>query len=362
MTDSDADPLPDEPSGATIDGTPWEEPRPPHLPDTVTSTISGTPVPTILFTLGAIVVGFLTIRDRLPEPGGGPGNLILWVLQVTVPVSSFLIPAVFFLRHRDAWSAHRAMALGTALLAIGRALQMLNGYLADWFNSIIPEGELGTSPLSIAMQVVVSMIAVLAVIYMGRGLLEARLYADRPGTRRWMALVALVAIVSSLMTLSLFASISTDVADSTFTDAYWLTMLSVVLNILTVGAWAYFTGQAIAGRRAGEDPSFGWFLAAFSGMCILALFFVSGLADAMVFIAQVNAPGDVVTLAAVLPAVAYLALLAAFALRLPTTHAPLDETEEDEAAAGETDGDGLPGSDDPTEATAVPDDLAGSTA
>ncbi len=253
------------------------------------------------------------------------------------------------------------MALGTALLAIGRTLQVANDYLREWFASIVPESELGVSPLSIAMQVAVSLVAVLAVIYMARGLLESRLYADRPGTRRWMVLVALVAVISMLMTLSLFGSISTDVANSTFSDAYWLTMLSVVLNILTVGSWAYFTGQAIAGRRAGEDPSFGWFLAAFSGLCILALFFVSGLADVMVFIAQVNAPGDVVTLAAVLPAVAYLALLAAFALRLPTTHAPLDETEEDEADAGER-GDGLPGSDDPTEATAVPDDLAGSTA
>ena len=67
MTDTATDQLPDEPTGTTIDGTPWEEARPPHLPDTVT----GLPVPTILFTLGAIVVGILTIRDRLPDAGAG---------------------------------------------------------------------------------------------------------------------------------------------------------------------------------------------------------------------------------------------------------------------------------------------------
>ncbi len=36
MTDTMADQLPDEPTGTTIDGTPWDEARPPHLPDTVT--------------------------------------------------------------------------------------------------------------------------------------------------------------------------------------------------------------------------------------------------------------------------------------------------------------------------------------
>jgi uncharacterized membrane protein YhaH (DUF805 family) len=351
MTDGMADQLPDEPTGTTIDGTPWDEARPPHLPDTV----SGLPIPTILFTLGAIVVGILTIRDQPPVAEAGPGGLVQWVLSLSIPISSFLIPAAFFLRHRDAWSAHRTMALGTTLLAIGRALQILNGYLGEWYASVLPPSEeLGISLLSIAMQVVVSLIAILAVVYIARGLDQARLYADRPGTRRWFALVALVAVVSSLMTLSIFGSLQTDVADATFTTSYWLAMLSVVLNVMTVSAWAFLTGQAIAGRRAGEDPNFGWFLAAFSGLCILALFFVSGLATAMVSLADVNPPGGVVTLISVLSPVAYLSLLAAFALRLPTTHAPLDEAEaEDDEVAG---------SDDPTEATATPDDLAGSTA
>ena len=251
MTDGMADQVPDEPTGTTLDGTPWVEPRPPHLPDTVT----GLPVPTILFTLGAIVVGYLTIRDRLPEPGAGPGGPVLWVLSLSIPVSSFLIPAVFFLRHRDAWSAHRAMALGTAFLAIGRSLQLLGGYLGDWFDTIVPPSQLGINPLSLALQVVVSLYAILAVALMARGLIQARLYADRPGMRAWWALLAIVAIVSSLLAFTVFGGLSTDVADENFTELYWLTMLGVVLNVLTVGAWAYLTGQAIAGRRADEDPA-----------------------------------------------------------------------------------------------------------
>jgi MFS family permease len=350
MTDSTADQLPDEPTGATIDGTPWEESRPPHLPDTVT----GLPIPTILFTLGAIGIGILTIRDRLPDAGAGPGGPVVWFLSLSIPVVSFLIPAVFFLRHRDAWSAHRAMALGTTLFAVSRAVGLLNSYLGDWFISILPNGDLGISPLSIVMQVVVSAIAVLAVVYLARGLIEARLYADRPGTRRWWVLIGLVAAASAAMALLLFGTISPDLEDAAFVNSYWLVMLSVVINIVTMAAWAYLTGTAVAGRRAGEDPNFGWFLAAFAGFCILATFVVSGLATAMNIAAETNTSTNVLALLTALPAIAYLALLAAFATRLPTTHAPVDEAEDEE--------DGLVGSDDPTEATATPDDLAGSTA
>ena len=169
---------------------------------------------------------------------------------------------------------------------------------------------------------------------MARGLIQARLYADRPGMRRWWVLLAIVAIASSLMAFTLFGSLSTDVADESFSELYWLTLLGVILNIVTVFAWASFTGQAIAGRRAGEDPSFGWFLAAFSGVCILALFLLSGVTTAMVSLFSTDPPADIGTLAAALPAIADLALLAAFALRLPTTHAPVDETEDEAGADG----------------------------
>ena len=214
MTDGKADQVPDEPTGTTIDGTPWEEARPPHLPDTVT----GLPVPTILFTLGAIVVGFLTIRDRLPEPGAGPGGPIVWVLSLTIPIVSFLIPAVFFLRHRDAWSAHRAMALGTAFRWRRAVLELLNGYLGDWFDSIVPPSQLGINPLSIAMQVVVSLYAVLAVVYMARGLIQARLYADRPGMRRWWVAARPRRRRRVAAGLRLFGALSTDVADENFVE------------------------------------------------------------------------------------------------------------------------------------------------
>ena len=117
-----------------------------------------------------------------------------------------------------------------------------------------------------------------------------------------------------------------------------------MINAATVYAWAYFTGTAIAGRRAGEDPNLGWFLAAFAGACILALFLGSGIQSMLAYLMQVNISTDVFVVLAVLPSIAYLALLAAFVLRLPTTHAPVDDVE-DEAGA-----DGVPGSGEPATA------------
>ena len=194
MTDTTTDQLPDEPTGTTIDGTPWEEARPPHLPDTVT----GLPVPTILFTLGAIGIGILTIRDRPPRRGRRiPAAPSSWVLSLSVPIVSFLIPAVFFLRHRDAWSAHRAMALGTTLFALSRAV----GPAQHLSRGLVPLDPPERRPRD---QPVVDRDA-------GRrsrrspsspsstwpaGSIEARLYADRPGTRRWWVLIGLVAAAS----------------------------------------------------------------------------------------------------------------------------------------------------------------------
>ena len=172
------------------------------------------------------------------------------------------------------------------------------------------------------MQVIVSAIAILALVYMARGLNDARRYADRPGMRRWWTLVVLVAVLGSGLTLASIGSISSDVPDSAFFTTYLLTLLSVAINAATLFAWAYFTGTAVAGRRAGEDPNFGWFLAAFAGLCILAVFITSGLQSLLSFITQVNPTDNVFLLVSVLPEIAYLALLGAFALRLPTTHAP----------------------------------------
>ncbi len=245
------------------------------------------------------------------------------------------------------------------MFAFSRGLGLLNRYLGGWFDSVLPppSDQPWLNPFSIAMQIAVTAAAVFALIYMARGLVQARLYADQPGTRRWWALVALVAAVSSVMTAFLFSTMSPELEGDAFASYYWLTLLGVVLNVATVSAWAYFTGIAIAGRRAGEDPSFGWFLVAFAGSCILATFVISGMVTVMNTVSQPESVPNVLWLITSLPAIAYLALLAAFALRLPTTHAPLDEPDEEEAGAA-----GPAGSDDPSEPIAAPDDLAGSTA
>jgi MFS family permease len=344
MTDTVADQEPVEPTGTTIDGTPWEEPRPPHLPDTVT----GLPLVTILLTAAAAVTAFLTIRDLDLPPAATPMDVVTALLSVTPVIVSFLIPAALFLRHRDAWSAHRTLALGTILLAVGRVIGQLTSLLDGWFDSIIPppEDQPWLNPFSIALQIVISAVAVLAVIYMARGLIQARVYEDERGTRFWWAVVVLMAVVAGAMGLLLLGTLPIDAPEEALVSSYWLVMLSIAINIATVAAWAYFTGNAIAGRIAGERPRLGWFLASLSGMCILILFLISGLATGFSVMTQSNAPSTVLTLLTVLPGIAYLLLFVAFLLRLPTTHAPVDEEEVAEVPAGDE----------------VAEDLAGSTA
>ncbi len=318
MTEGVADQEPDEPSGRTIDGTPWEEPRPPHLPDTVT----GLPFVTMLFIAGALVAAVVSFLDLRLSPLATPIDIVNSLISLTPIVVSFLIPAAFFLRHRDAWSAHRTLAVGTVLLAVGRIIDMVSSPIDGWFDSIIPppEDQPWLNPLAIGLRIVISGVAVVAVAAMARGLIQARAYEDEPGTRAWWGLVAVLAVAASALGFTLLGTLPLDGSESVLVSSYWLIMLSIVINVATVAAWAYFAGNAIAGRVARERPRLGWFAAALSGMCILTLFVVSGIATGISVLAETNAPGVMVSLLTWLPAIGYLLLLVAFLLRLPTTH------------------------------------------
>ena len=350
MTDTMTDQLPDEPTGATIDGKPWEEARPPHLPDTVT----GLPVPTILFALGAIAVAVKEVNDLRFIDFSDVSLAVSAVLGSIPPVVAFLLPAALFLRHRDAWSGHRAMAIGTILFALGQVVRVVAPAFDDWAQTVIPSDLTFLNPLVVGRQMLIAALAALAAAFVGRGLVDGRQYEDVDGTRRRWVMVAIVAAAAALLNLLALGTLPTDLSDSDFTTYYWLTLVSLGLSVATIVAWAYVTGNAMAGRLAGERPGTGWLFASFAGQSILALFMLAGLASAFAVFTNTSAPPSFLLLFPTLQVIGYLSLLIAFLAGLPTSHAP--------DPADEADADDVPGSDDPTVATATPDDVAGSTA
>ena len=245
----------------------------------------------MLFTLGAIVVGILTIRDRLPDVPSDAGGTLLWVLSLIDPDRQVPHPGRVLPAPPRRVVAHRAMAIGTSLLALGPVLSLASRYLGDWFDSILPppEDQPWLNPFSIAMQVAVSAIAILAIVYMARGLVEARQYADRPGMRRWWAWSRSWRSWVPASAWPSSAAISSGRRGRDVLASYLLTLLGVVLNAVTVvrmgvlhrGPRSPVAEPARTRTSAGSSrPS--------PGACILALFLVSGVQSMLAYLMQVN--------------------------------------------------------------------------
>ena len=190
-----------------------------------------------------------------------------WAIAIfgaTPTVVAFLFPAFLFLRHPRVWSTDRVLAFGVVLFGVVEVLQYIAPGLSGWFTSLIPPpvDMPFLAPLDVAFTVVVGILAAMAPIYTGRGLVAARAYEDEPGSRKWWLIVALVTVVAGVTNVLLLVNVSLDVPDGALVAYFWLTVLSVALSLLSVFGWAYLAGAGLIGWRSGEEPLRGWLLAA----------------------------------------------------------------------------------------------------
>ena len=132
-----------EPTGHTVDGTPWEEPRGPHLPDRVV----GVPPMAWLFIATAIVV---TIADlpTLARMGSGPWFLGQGILGLVPPICSCLLGAVLFIRHPDAVQALPLLVLGAMLSAAVPVLRLGSTLVASILEGWSPSVDMSSTALS----------------------------------------------------------------------------------------------------------------------------------------------------------------------------------------------------------------------
>ena len=105
-----------EPTGHTLDGTPWEEARPPHLPDRLTA-ISPWTVPFLLVAAWQL----WTVWSQRPQTEPMPAEWWGQLLGIVPSIAMALIGAALFLRHPDAWRSLRLVALGASLLLVAMA-------------------------------------------------------------------------------------------------------------------------------------------------------------------------------------------------------------------------------------------------
>jgi len=298
-----------EPTGHTVDGTPWEEPRGPHLPDRVV----GVPPMAWLFIATAIVV---TIADlpTLARMGSGPWFLGQGILGLVPPICSCLLGAVLFIRHPDAVQALPLLVLGAMLSAAVPVLRLGSTLVASILEGWSPSVDM-SSPAIVGTSIYalfVSFVGFLSVLCLARGLQAVR----RDGRGLDKALVRMLVVISVLIGATVAVGYLR-LPIETVVNAFLL-IGAVVTVIASLLASSYLVAVALAGRAGGERPAQGWGLVALSGVLSILLSAIIGSAG----LVQTDAYQLIFTVIALVSVASAIALLAGFAMGTPMPAAP----------------------------------------
>ncbi|MEO5885359.1 MAG: hypothetical protein ABIQ58_07600 [Candidatus Limnocylindrales bacterium] len=303
-----------EPTGHTMDGTPWVEPRGPHLPDRLMA-VGWLAWPFVI--LAGILAGLAW--PRIVDAASGDAVQILAVaIGQLDPVGVALLGAALFVRHPGAIRTLPHLVVGVTLLAVREVLRVLGVPLDAIFAGITPPSEAFPFfvPFSTAYHTFASVLGVFGLLYLARGLDEARRLEDGRASRPLAVLLASLAVGLGLIQYQRLGDLP---ADDTGIIGI-LVVSSITLTTLNLLAWAFLTWTVARGWRAGEAPSGGWLAAVLAGACV----FISWATTTALGL-LVTGPSDLavaaIQIAGAIASVAWLLLLVAFAVGLPSTRA-----------------------------------------
>ena len=294
---------------------PWEEPRPPHLPDAVTR-VSPWVLPFVLLAAVQVVAAWLDWAAQ--GDLRGPNAVELIVVQWLPGVCASLVGAALFYRHPDAHRRLPMLVVGVVLLALAALLRLATDPVADALMAAGPLEDQGWFFASYGIYgAVISVVSIFALVYMARGLAGARRFADVVSGRA-LALVA-VAVVAIASVVSLASIVGQADAAAILTP---INIVSLALSKIDALAWAYLFVVAFGGWLAGERPRIAWLLAALAAVVDVAFLIVlaaSGFVD-------LSGAGSALLVLTWLGLAGWVFLLAAFVLGLPSM-APVSETD-----------------------------------
>jgi len=308
-----------------LGGGPGDEPaRGPHLPDVLGR------APWLAWIFVLLAVGYLVwfVRSSNVVANPSASDVVVYILRLIPSLVAILLPAALLARHPDAMRRAPTLLFGTILFAAVQGMLILAEPLQPFFESLTPASEElpFLVPLAAAFSVLIGLVSAFGLAYIGLGLTQARRYEG--GSSAAISLIVPVAAV--LATIAGILSVARlDLGSTPMSPPLAIYLASsVFLGILRVTVWAYLTAVATRGSMAGEEPRAGWQLVVVGGAFVLvalALVNVSGLLD-LVDDALVTAYGYAVSASYSL---GHLALLAAFAIGLPSLD-PLEDEEDDD--------------------------------
>jgi heme A synthase len=307
-----------EPRGHTIDGTPWEEPRPPHLPDRLTS-ISPWVLPFLVVAVTQLWV--LWINQPLSTNQGSAVEYWLGTRYQFAEIAGALIGLALFLRHPDARRTLPQVAWGALLLLLAQVMGLLEQTLDPVFVALAPPSEdlYFFSPLREAYSIFTSLVALFGIAFIASGLSAARRYESTGPGRTLVAALVILAVVSAAGSM-LWLPAEFDVSPALVGTIIG----TLVARFLRTLAFSYLVVITAVGWLAQEEPRSAWRLAAVGAG--LLLFSVS--MAPFIGLLPLSPEG---LLAAISPIqegvfVGWVLLVAAFALGLPST-APIPDDE-----------------------------------
>lgn len=303
MSDTTADPL------DAADA--WPEARPPHLPDRLTA------VPWMAWPYVAVAFVLLVVAWPRIQGVFAPGGLSVMFLIVELEVVAVaLLGAALFWRHPDALRTLPRVVAGVTLLAARDVLRALSPALEGAFVMITPAPEAFPFfvPLSTAYNAFATVVGLFGLVYLARGLADARRF-EGDGSSRSTTLAVVVLVV--LLGAAQWSTIGDLPADASMTIGT-LVAVSLTLTTLNLLAWGYLTLTVGRGWLAGEAPSRGWLAATLAGVCLFLSTIILAILNWVVI-----APSDpafvISQSASLIRVAAFVLLLVALAIGLPST-------------------------------------------
>jgi hypothetical protein len=293
----------------------WDEPRGPHLPDAVMRI----PGPAWVFVLAAVLVAWRSVSALAATRPDDVGPTLLTGVSIAGQVVACLIGAALFVRHPHAFRVHRALAVGSALIALNILGASLRPDAGAWLDALIADQGLSINPFTVAFRTLVTLALAGGLFALGRGLEAARALPSRRRAGR-LLLVALAIPVATSAVMVITFVITADPGDFLVAN-----VVAITVNLAVGLAWASLAVAAMLGAHAGEEPAAGWWLAAIAAWGMLALRLGSALADLFLMAVPGAGPSAGPTIAVVFPiaeSAMWVVLLAAFATGLPACQRP----------------------------------------
>ncbi len=311
-----------EPRGQTIDGIPWEEPRPPHIPDRL-SAISPWVLPFLV--VAAIQLWVLWINQPLSTNQGSTVEYWLGTRYQFAEIAGSLIGLALFLRHPDARRTLPQIAWGALLLLLAQVMGLLEQTLDPVFVALAPPSDdlFFFSPLKEAYSIFTSLVAVFGIAFIASGLSAARRYESTGPVRGLAAVLVILAVVSAVVSTTV-SMLQLTTSEFEVSPALVGTIIgSLLARFLRTLAFSYLVVVSVAGWLGQEAPRSAWRLAAVGAGLLL----FPGLMSFLWVLLPQEGLFPIFTFIQEGIVVGWILLVAAFALGLPSTESiPHDES------------------------------------